>query len=187
MANTDRIQNPFIPSGNPDTMAVAIATLDGSPAYAAGQVGGSFELGNKTYTLVTLDSGATSATPTGAVAANQLLFWKDKVNNIVTNDRRFAAGSVPRTQVAGVARVAVPTPGKYGTGIAMLVRGNGIPVNTSGTPAIGDFAVADAVATTGAVTNVASGTAPGYPVVGIFRSTISSGNANVDVDIPLLP
>lgn len=180
----------YIPTGNPDTMNVQINQAPSVPGqfnpYAGGQLGMSFNSGDRTYTLVQLDSGATSATPTGAVAANQLLFWKDKSARIVTNDKRFAlaSGNGASNFVAGVARGAF-TPGTYGSVIAMLVKGHNIPVASSGSGSAGDTAIADTTASVARVANVAAGTASTYRPVGIMRGA-AGATVNVDVDIPTL-
>lgn len=155
--------------------------------YAPGELGGSFDLNNRTYSLVQNDSGATSATPVGLVAANQVAFWKDKAAGIVTNDKRFALnGTISNAAgnaIAGIYRVAAGA----GNICCILARGVNIPVASDGSGGGGQTAVVDTTAATARVSPVAVGTAPTYMTVGIMRSTPTGGNVNVDVDIPTLP
>lgn len=196
MPNTNRLLTLFLGSNaSPDTVNIAPPTAltgGGTPPgsyfpYAAGELGGSFDLNNRTYSLVQNDSGATSATPTGAVAANQVAFWKDKAAGIVTNDKRFALnGTISNAAgnaIAGIYRVAATA----GAIVCILSRGQSIAVASDSNGGGGQMAVVDITASTARVTNVAVGTAPGYQVVGIMRSTPAGGNVNVDVDIPTLP
>lgn len=169
--------NPFLPTGNPDTTNVA--TL-----YAPGELGQVFLNQGNTYQRVQLDSGATSATPTGAVAIGQTLFWKNKANKLVTNDKRFAGGgasaNASRNFVAGIARVAA-TAGYY---LDVLQKGNQISVASDGNGAAGDYAVSDATAATARVTNVSNGTAPTVQNLGLIRGAAANNLISVDVDIP---
>lgn len=181
MPNIIRILSPYLITGNPDTINV-------TEPYAPGQLGGSFDLNDKTYTVVQLDSGATSATPTGVVAANQVAFWKSKTNRLVTNDSRVAIGGQTtsgwRNEVAGIFRNAV-TPGNY---TCILTNGHNIPVkgqSGSGPYGIGDVVVAGTTASP-TIINVAAGTAPTCITVGVARADISGGNVNCDVNVPNL-
>ena len=78
-----RILAPYMPNGTPDK------TNAPSPYYAPGELGCSFVDQNTgcTYLRAQLDSGATSSTGIGAVVANQLAYWKDESQFIVTNDK----------------------------------------------------------------------------------------------------
>lgn len=178
MPNINRITSAYITGGNPDTLNVALDL--GSQGYAPGQLGGSFDYNDKAYSLVIADSGATSANPIGAIAANQVAFWKDQANRIVTNDfRQAVTPSVPSSSVAGIFRTAVATPGAGGSLVAILVRGYAIPV-VAGTVALGQSVMADNTTSTAQVV-----TATGVLArVGIARSTANP--ASVDVDIPTL-
>lgn len=179
MSRTLSNQQVFLSTGNPDTMNDA--TL-----YAPGELGACFDFpakGGPTYEIAQIDSGATSATPTGALAANQLMFWKSRVNKIVTNDSRFAIGgqitNAWRNQVAGILRNAA-TPGYY---VALLVTGNAINVLSDGNGGVGQTAIANSVTTIPGVVPIAVGTAPTYNKIGIYRSD-SGTTAVIDVDIP---
>lgn len=188
-----RISNPYMPNGTPNlTNAV-------SPAYAPGEVGCAFtdqNTGND-YLRVWLDSGATSATGVGAVAAGQLAFWKDQVNNIVTNDKvqcdAGSSGAINR--VAGIFQLAVTTaPGvKDATGqpaqylCDLLIKssgGNPFPV-AANSALIGAQATADTTASTArAVYTTGVNTAPVSQVLGVFTSsTITGGTAPMQVSI----
>lgn len=177
MPNTIRILSPYLVTGNPDTINV-------TDQYAPGQLGGSFDLNDKTYEVVQLDSGATSATPTGVVAANQVAFWKSKTNRLVTNDARVAIGGQTasgwRNQVAGIFRNAV-TPGNY---TCILTNGHNVPVKAATTTAaIGDNIIANTTQTPDAIV-LAAGTALTVQGIGTARNAGSGTAVNVDVDIP---
>ena len=106
------------------------------------------------------------------------------------HDQRVAIGGQTtnawRNQVAGIARVAVATPGAGGSLIAMLTRGHNIPVKSDGNGGVGQLAVANS-GSAADVTATAVGTGPSYLVVGTMRAAASGGNINVDVDVPSLP
>lgn len=178
MSRTLSNQQIFLPTGNPDT-------TNSKDLYATGELGTCFDQptnGGPTYQRVQVDSGATSATPTGVLAANQVMFWKSRTNRIVTNDSRMAIGGTTanawRNQVAGILRVAA-TPGYY---VDILKTGNAINVLSNGSGGVGQTAIADSSATTAGVIPIAVGTASTYEPIGVYRS--DSGNlAVIDVDI----
>ena len=191
MPNVIRITSPYIPNGNPDTMAVAIDTTANNVGnftpYAEGDLGASFDLNDKSYEIVIVDSGATSATPVGAVAANQVAFWKDRTKRLVTNDNRMAIGAAALgfNFVAGIFRCAVATPGAGGTQVCVLTKGYNIPVASDNSGTVGLYLYADATASTSRLTSTAPQTYA--KPVGIARSTAGSGSVNVDVDVSTLP
>jgi hypothetical protein len=152
-----------------------------------GSIGVTFEAGNpqRSYQRVLLDSGATAATPTGVVAANQLAYWKDKPTYTVTNDSRMAYGGTGTTPtfenfVAGVFRVA----GTAGYVVDVCQRGQAISVASDGNGAVGDTAVADTSTTTARVGKTTAGTAPTYMPLGIIRGAAVNSVISVDLDIP---
>lgn len=176
----------WLPTGNPDTTNISSAdfnALGGQP----GSLGLIFEAGNpvRRYQRVLLDSGATSATPTGAVAANQLMYWKDKSAYIVTNDSRLAMGGAApagayRNYGAGVLRLAA-TPGNY---VDILQYGLNIPCKDGGnTFAAGEQVFAEADTSAAAFDRIGIGTAVTNVPLGIARGAASGGNVNVDIDI----
>ena len=175
----NRIANPYIYIGGEGKTNVQ--TL-----YAPGELGAAFNGVNGVgYLRVQLDSGATSATPVGAVAAGQLAFWKDRVNAIVTNDKRFCdAGPTNAVdRVAGVFTVA-PTAGYY-TDIA--ISGSNISVATdASTYAFGLKLVADPTANTARLTIVANGTASPSQQLGIARGASASNLVLSDLTINFL-
>lgn len=186
-ANRHSAGTVWLPTGNPDTTNITptdFNSMGGQP----GSLGVTFEATppDRSYQRVQLDSGATAATPTGAVAANQVLYWKDKGAYLVTNDSRFALGGGSgangfRNAGAGILRNA-PTPGNF---IDILQRGRAIPVNSDGTGVIGDIAVISTSTTVPEVTAVAAGTAPTTrPVIGVIRAVAVGANISVDVDMP---
>jgi hypothetical protein len=189
-----KIANPFMPQGT------SAKTNSPTPFYAPGEIGCAFydPMTGFTNVRVRLDSGATSATPTGAVATGQLAFWKDRANNLVTNDQRFcdaattASGFINR--VAGVFQLPVSTAantndvnGQPITFVCdLVILGQSVNVFTkAGAATIGCLAVCDTTANTAQVAALASATtAPTGTVIGVFRSsTISSNLAPVDVEI----
>ena len=167
--------SPYIPSGNPEDYDVA--TL-----FRTGELGAAFYPGSgvREYQIVQLDSGATSATPSGVVAVGQPAFWKDRVNKIVTNDQRFS--STARNGVAGMF-VDVNTAGYY---CAIQVHGpttSTAPALTTGAFVIGSAAIPSA-AGTATVTAEALGTAPTYQPLGCALAVDSGGTVSMYIDAP---
>jgi hypothetical protein len=178
-------------TGNPDTLSVPLLSPTATPGsytpYAPGEVGASIEYQDRTYTDVYLDSGATSATPTGAVLSGQIAYWKDKANRWVTNDARFAFNPTNSNFcVAGIFR-ANQNPGTYGSQIFILCRGYSITL-------LGQQGVAAGVnlqANTSSGVNNATTYSTGQ-VIGFSRTpTVATGSANgtitADIDISTLP
>lgn len=170
-----RIPNPYVYGTEGQTN---VSTL-----YAPGELGAAFNGVNGVgYLRVQLDSGATSATPVGAVAAGQVAFWKSRPNAIVTNDKRFcdagATNSVDR--VAGFFSNA-PTAGNY---TDLVIAGVGVSVATdNSTYAFGLKLVADPTANTARVTIVANGTASPSQQLGIAKGVAASNMVLADVSI----
>lgn len=176
----------WLPTGNPDTTNISptdMASLGGD----LGSLGLKFEANNalRTYQRVQLDSGATAATPAGAVAANQAAYWKDKTAYIVTNDSRFAmAGAAPagafRNYGAGVFRMA-NTAGYY---CDILKRGQNIPLKDGGnTFAAGEIVILENDTSAAAFDRLDIGTAASSQQIGVARGAAAGGNVNVDVAI----
>ncbi len=192
MPNSNRQQTIWLPTGpTPDDTNISVADWD-AVAGQRGQLGVVHEYNARTYQRLKTDSGATSATPTGAVAANQLAFWRYQGDSTVqpytvTNDRRFAMNLGAATNayanfVAGIFRVAA-TAGNY---VDILTKGSNIAVADGGnTFAAGEtvFAELDSAA---AANRTAVGTMPSYLTLGRARGAASGGNVNCDIDIPLM-
>ena len=196
-ANRQSAGTIWLPTGNPDTTNIAAADF-GPTATTVGMGGQPGSLGirfeasppDRAYQRVQLDSGATASTSVGVVAANQLAYWKDKSQYIVTNDVAQAnaanmqgiamANSGFRNFVAGVFRSAV-TAGRY---IDILQRGRNINVKTTGTVNAGDTVVSDTSTSAAQGVAVTAGTAPTCKVVGIASVAAAANIAQVDVDIP---
>lgn len=189
-----KIANPFMPNGT------SAKTNSPTPFYAPGEIGCAFydPMTGFTNVRVRLDSGATASTPTGVVAAGQLAFWKDRANNLVTNDQRFCDAAATTSgfvnRVAGVFQTAVSTaPGTNdSTGqpvtyvCDLVILGQNVNVWTKANSAtIGTQAVCDTTAATAQVAALATATtAPTSQVVGVFRSsTITNNLAPVDVEL----
>lgn len=137
------------------------------------------------YQKVRLDSGATSATTVGVVAANQLAYWKDKGTFLVTNDRDQALGGgavangAYRNFVAGIFRTAV-TAGRFCT---VLQRGSDIPCADGGnTFVFGEKVIAEDDSAA-AVDRLGAATALTVQQIGMAKGAASGGNVNVDVNI----
>lgn len=192
-----KIANPYMPNGTPNL------TNAPSPPYAPGEMGRVFvdqNTGNA-YLRAFLDSGATSATTVGAVAANQLAFWKDRSKNLVTNDPNFNDTGTPAScvnRVAGVFQTAVTAaPGQnnsLGQPIQyycdLLVQGKNVPLLATQGATVVPGATVIADGTTGRAKTVATvTTAPTEQVLGISRSSTITGPAtapgtfNADVSI----
>lgn len=185
-----RIANPYMPQGTP------AQTNAPTPFYAPGEIGLAFndQSTGRGYVRVKLDSGATSATPVGAVAAGQLAFWKDRVAGIVTNDKRVAdcPGATPAiNRVAGIFQLAVTTaPGINGSDgnplqyvCDLVIQGVNVSVASDGNGAAGDFAIADATASVSRVGRTAAGTAPVSQTIGVIRGAAANSLINVDVSL----
>lgn len=174
-----RHQTLYVITGNPDTVNEATP-------YYGGQLGQRVTdtLGRE-YQYVKHDSGATSSTSVGVSAANQLAYWKDRTDYLVTNDSAQAIGGAGlgtsnfRNEVAGIYRNAV-TAGNY---CFVLQRGENINVKSaSGTYVAGDFVVAN-TGTAADATVVAVGTAPTVKTIGTAAGARSGSNTPTDVDI----
>lgn len=173
----------FGQNDDPDSFATSDAF------QVEGQLGLVHHWRDRRYQRVKLDSGATSAVPTGAPAAAMLLYWKDKDAYLVTHDQRFGLGgpSAARNQVAGILR----NPAAAGDFIDALQEGDNIDVRDGGnTFAAGETVIAEADPgdTTGAAADrVAIGNAPTHLPLGYARGAASGGVVAVDVNIPSIP
>lgn len=183
----------YIVTGNPDTLNVSPTDFT-SLGHHPGELGLEFEANQRQYQIVQVDSGVTSATPTGVIAANQAAYWKDRSVYLVTNDSRMAvAGQTAQgfaNELAGVFRNAVtvlPTVNGVGSVTAVLQKGRNIPVKEAGTPAVGDHLVVNTSTPRADFTSIAAGSAITNTKYGTYTSAISGGNANADLDIPSIP
>ena len=180
MPNTNRVQTQYVISGNPDTVNTATAYFDG-------QIGQSIDANDKEYQFVQLDSGATASTATGVVAANQLAYWHDRSQYIVTNDaanglRGNAANSF-RNNIAGIFRTAV-TAGNY---CFVLQRGRNITVKEAGSATAGMLLEGDSSTTAAQTLGVAVGTYPSYLALGVVTVATSGSTCTADIDISGIP
>jgi hypothetical protein len=190
-----RIQNPFMPQGTPDK------TNSPTPFYAPGEIGSAFndQSSGGSYLRVRLDSGATSSTSVGAVAAGQLAFWKDQSQALVTNDKNQCdvgpSGAINR--VAGIFQLAVTAaPGindANGNPVTyvcdLVIQKRAYPVQANGTILAGTYAIADTTANTARVISQSTvTTAPVSQVIGVCANSVlgAPGPANttpVDINI----
>lgn len=180
MPNEFNVQTQYVSAGNPDNE-------NASSIYAGGQLGQVLEYVSKSYQYVQADSGATSATPAGAIAANDLAYWSDRANYKVTNDSRFAlldgqANSF-RNNVAGVFRTAV-TGGNY---CFVLQRGRNINVAEAGSATGGMILIASTSTTASDALGVAINTAPNCISLGVVVTATANSVCVADVDIPSIP
>lgn len=167
--------NPYLATGNPDTE-------NNAALYAPGELGMVYQKGDNQYQQVQLDSGATAAANL-APAANQILYWKNKLAKIVTNDTKQAVGNAVSNawsnHVAGVLRNTA-SPGNY---IWVLQRGLGISVKTTQTVTQGQSVIANTSTPAADVAGVAVGTAPTAQKLGIATSANASSLVTVDLNI----
>lgn len=185
-----RIQNPYMPNGTPDL------TNSPSPYYAPGEVGCAFNDQNTggSYLRAQLDSGATSATAVGVVAAGQLAFWKDQSQAIVTNDKNQCdlgpSGAVNR--VAGIFQTAVSTAPNVKDAIGnptmymcdLVIQKRAYPVAATGTILIGTALIADTTANTArGISQSTVTTAPVSQVIGTCASSVLSAGNTTPVNV----
>ncbi len=191
MPNVNRTISPFIQSGNPDTDYQTGPFTASTPGnfipYAGGDLGTAFDYNDKAYQKVYLDSGATSGTPAGAVAATQLAYWKDRANYIVTNDSRFALFSDTllsfRNNCAGLFRAAVPA----GSFCFVLQRGRNVRVKEVGSATPGMVLIPSTSTTAADALGVAINTAPNCMPIGICIVATSGTTCTADFDLPNIP
>lgn len=179
----------YIVTGNPDTVDVSPTDFT-SLGHNTGELGLKFEFRNRKYQIVQVDSGVSASNPVGVIAANQLAYWKDKVNYLVTNDRRQAEGGAAtgsyQNKVAGVFRAAITSRARvngYGTVCCILQKATNINVLDGGnTFAVGEAVIAEADSVA-ACDRVAVGTATTNQQLGWARGAASGGVVAVDLDI----
>ena len=207
MPNIRQVQSPYLgPFSNVETFHQnLLGTNQMGPAalFHPGEAGSRVILsqsgvGTKEYQLCQLDSGVTSATPTGVATIGQTLYWKNRQTYVVTNDARFSqnflnssagTASASAVAVAGVAGIQV-------TPTASVVPGDWIYVQTKGQAAVlsatsanaGDFAVPTTTANTPQVTAVAAASAATGTIVGRYIVAIpAAGTAQLDLQLPEIP
>ena len=178
-----------MPSGRVDqTLYIGpfatIETMNTPTLYKPGELGSQIQIGNKSYQLIQLDSGAAASTA-GAPVTGSVAFWKDRSKYLVTTDKQVAEGgpTIAKTvnSVAGVfcqtasganvAGTASLTAGNYGV---IQQRGPHVGVLTSsGTSAAGDFLIALTTGAPPGALNVSSGTALNSMAIG--KATAATG------------
>lgn len=165
------------------------ADYDEAALYYAGALGQRTAQDGREYQLVRLDSGAVAAADSGIVVANDLAFWKSKVDYLVTNEIAQAIGAEDATQdhkrnaVAGVFLSAI-TAGNHcfiqQAGRASVLAAAGGTYDVGNLAIAGDTVVSD-------VTTVAAGTAASHTLVGLVAGARASGSAPVDLLLPGIP
>lgn len=178
MPNSIRILAPFIQNGDPASMAIQIQTPDianvGSGVYAPGELGSSFDLNDKTWTIVKLKAA-------DAVTPGQALYWNDVANNIVSGASASSIGGV--NAIAGVAQCTV-TAGANGALICMQTGGPA-QLQTTGAPAAAAKVIGSA--TSGKFAPIAAGTAATDNVYGTFTGVNVANVSPAIINIPTLP
>lgn len=191
MPNVNRDQTLYVQTENPDTWTFPPNTTTSLPTPTGnriqGELGKAHDSNDRTYQRVRLDSGATSATSAGAVAANELAYWKDRANYLVTNDSAQAliggAANSFRNNVAGIFRSAVPA-GYY---CDILIRGRDIAVKEAGSATAGMLLISDTSTTAAQALGVAIGNAAVVQLLGVVTTATATGFCKASVDIPNIP
>lgn len=168
----------FCPGGNWDQMN---ATVNQMGTHYPGQLMNKQTLGDKDYMTVQLDSGATAATPSGVVAANDVAYFKDRSAGLVTNDPRVAEKL--RDSVAGIFPFAA-TAGRITAIYTGRSRNVSVKVDGS-TFAAGDLVIADTEANGEQGTRIAAGTAAAQGrFIGQARGAAVANVLAVDLQLP---
>jgi hypothetical protein len=188
MANDVRNQPIYLGhQGDPETVAFDVWPYPGQigakvtiqqPGPRGSGAGQVEDYRSKTYQLVQGDS-TMSVTPfPGAV-----MWWQDKSRYRVTS----LPTSTSRGNIAGVVGNSSPGAGQTffiqteGPARVKVIDASALAV------AVGDSAIPSATA--GKADRTAAGTAPTYPTLGLFASTINLGDATaiVDLAVPVTP
>ena len=195
MANVGRVRTIYYGA---TTGSDPFANVNTSTLYKPGELGVVVEevAAGRRGQFVQLDSGATSATATGVVAAGQLAFWKDKSQALVTNNAPQAnAVNAPaggwgnagnqtldaRNFIAGVFQNAT-LPGNYTIILQRSDQKAGFPVKVTGSPNAGDNLVAN-TGTAADAAGVNAGTAPTCLVIGQVIGAVSGGKVPCWVNV----
>ena len=180
MPNANRTQTFYNPTGNPDT-------YNSATLYVPGQLGQAYDVNDRAYQCVQLDSAATASSVTGIVAVNELAFWKDRSQYLVTNDpSQCLFGGVAnsyRNNVAGIFRTAV-TAGNF---CNVLQRGRNINVKEAGSATAGMTLCANPSSTAADALGTAIATASPTQQIGVVVTATAANVAVADVDIPNIP
>jgi len=197
--NSPYFFQPALPlTFTPDTLAYPISNLQTGQGvsggaqdfnYTPGMVGQVFTVNGKTYRFAVI--AISSFTAVGNHAANILLNWKDKANNIVSAASADAPYSV-RNCPAGVLRVAITSAtahsiaGSVGVLVCMLISGVNIPVLSEATAIAGGQAFRSATAGNPYLDAPAVATASPVLLCGVCRTApAGAGQAGFyDLDIP---
>ncbi len=206
MPNIRQVWTPYLgPFANVEQFhqnLLGTATMGTAALFHPGEAGGRVILsevgpGVKEYQLCQIDSGAVAATPTGAIALGQLMYWKNRSLYQVTNDQRFsdAGSATARNNVQAVAGVLVTNTNGTSTS---AVAGDWVYLQTKGrcnlilsaqaSPGVQDWAIPNNSATVPQISNVAVGTAPTDTIIGRYVSaTVVATVASVDLQLPEIP
>lgn len=179
--NRNRVGTVYVQPGNPDLVNENVSATLLSIPYAPGEVGQDYPWNQKWYQIVKLDTNAGPTTPAGAVAANQLAYWVDKRNYIVTNNNVAAAGgaTAAANQIAGRFGSAI-TPGNV---CHVQQRGLASMLDGGNTFTAGQMVIAG-TANNGSVTGAPAGAAPPSTPVGQAQGPSVAGIVTVYMNIP---
>ena len=169
------ITNPYLLTGNPDNE-------NNASLYAPGELGAIYQRGDNQWQQVQLDSGAT-ASANVAPKVGQLMYWKNKLQKIVTNDTKQAVNPAIANSfgnnVAGVLRNAA-TPGNY---VWIMQRGLGIPIVSLGSALTNQQVVSADTSNAGGVVGTNVGSAVNYQILGTATAATASSLTTVDLNI----
>jgi len=213
MPNIRHVQSPYIgPFSNVETFhqnILGTAQMGPAALFHPGEAGSRVILtetgsGTKEYQLCQLDSGATAATPTGALTQGQTLYWKDRSNYVVTNDNRFAdtvltgsAGILGTAGgVSGAAGILVTPTASVAAGDWVYLQTKGkctlVLVGTGGPGVTGDTIVPHASSTTAKAGIVALASTPAGTPIGRVLQAVPAGASTgtlalADLQFPEIP
>lgn len=168
----------FCPNGNWDQFDATVAQMG---THWPGQRMNKHTLNDVDYLTVQLDSGATAANPVGVVAANQVAYFRDRLNGLVTNDARVAEMGIDG--VAGIFPYAA-TAGNVTAIRTGRSRATSVKVDGS-TFAAGDNVISDSAANGPQGTRIAAGTAAAQGrFIGKARGAAVANVLSVDLQLP---
>jgi len=164
-----------------------VEAINTTVLYKPGELGKQFQVNNKSYQVIQVDSGATSSTTAGTPVAGHLAFWKSRASYLVTNDKAQAenpGNAAGASSVAGVfcsvslgaAGTATITAGNYGV---IQQRGTHVGIlSGSNTAAKGDVLGSDSSSGTAQCQKYTPGTAPAVTPVAVATAATGAVTAN---------
>jgi hypothetical protein len=216
MPNIRQVQSPYIgPFSNVETFhqnVLGLAAMGPAALFHPGEAGSRVILteagtGTKEYQLCQIDSGAVAATPTGAIAQGQTLYWKNRALYQVTNDNRFSDAVLTGTagglgtaggtsSVAGVLVTSTTSnsPAVAGDWVYLQTKGQctTVLVGAGGPGVTGDNIIPNNSATVPQAKIVALANTPGGTVIGRVLQPVPAGASTgtlalADLQLPEIP